>query len=352
LSISQFSQDKLKIAPANQVNPNSLDQFYKAIYPERFDFLQSSWQWLNRTNEFPQLPLVATYENQVIAHAGFMPIKIAFNGSYHTGAWFIDLAVLPEFRRYRIGSQITQAWMEQFDFQMAIYCNEKSIVLFKKIGWIQSFKSFMQVIPIIPFNYPGFKKRLPHWLCNVGNLISTPLLKIWFQQKAFSSNSYSIVDIDGGRLADFSKKCLLRTPSKDCVSIVRDLDFLTWRVLSSPYKNHFKLLKTEFFECLFFISPMHDQSIDIMCVSDPTNSAMISKSIATIATLNKGFKKDYIRFFTSNNSISDKVKKSFFSINSHPLFAIRSQSNFEQSGNNNLDWEIELIDSDFQWIKL
>src|ERR1035437_6359416 len=132
----KFEKDKITIHSACDVDLKLLIDFYKKMFPDRMNYLESNWKWLNRSDYYEnKIPLVIVYENQVIAHSGMIPFDLSIGGIKQTSSWFIDFKILPEFQRQGLGSILTKEWMN-FSDCFVTFCNEKSIGVFKKFGWI------------------------------------------------------------------------------------------------------------------------------------------------------------------------------------------------------------------------
>ena len=166
----KINKKEITIHSAYDVDSTLLIDFYKKAFPIRINSLKSNWSWLNRSEFYEnKIPLVLTYKNQVIAHSGMIPFNISICGDLHTASIYIDFKILPELERQGLGSILTKEWINFSDCCLAIGCTKKSFGIFKKLGWIQSFDTYMHLNFMRPFNHPGFVRRFPTFLRKILN---------------------------------------------------------------------------------------------------------------------------------------------------------------------------------------
>jgi len=346
---SNFKKNEISIHSACDIEPALLTDYYNKAYPERINYLVSNWKWLNRS-EFLEnkIPRVLTYKNQVIAHAGLIPCNISVNGNLHTASWFIDLKVLPDFQKRGLGSILTRERMS-FSACYLTFCNEKSIGIKKKIGWIESFDTYKHLNFIRPFSYPVIARRLPVFLRNLLNSIVYPFFFLIYRKYSYLEKHYQLEKLNQKSFNSFINLYnKLKQNRENTVSPIRDNDYIKWRIFNSPNVDKYFIYKTEAFNAVVLIHNNHGDYIDILWVSDTYNKIEIKKMISTLGIYGLKNGISYIRFYTSDKELSNYIKKSTKSIVRHPRFAYFSKNSSILEKLKTSNWELELIDNDFE----
>lgn len=347
-----MENEQIKVKSAFEVSENELIEFYGQAFENRMKFLPAIWRWLNRTDFYQnRTPLIVEIDKKVIAHAGMMPFFINLEGKKHTAAWFIDFKILDQWQRQGIGEILTKKWME-FSDCCVTFCNEKSIGVFKKTGWQESFNTFLHLNFTYPFSHPAFMRKLPKWLCKILNITILPFIFAFYKTKAYSKNQFKIEKLTDENFIEFYK--IYEQKSKNNVTLatpIRDYDFVNWRILYSPNREKYFIYKCKNFQAILLINNNHGKYIDILWITDNRNKLEISKMIATLSLYAIKQKIAYIRFYTSNKVVSDFVKHKTFSKVKHIRFAFFSKNKeiFDKMKKNSFDFE--LLDSDFEHIR-
>lgn len=348
----KFNKNEIAIHSACDVDLTLLIDFYQKAYPNRISSLESNWKWLNRTDFYEnKTPLVLMYKNQVIAHSGMIPFNISVCDNLQTASWFMDFKILPEFQRYGLGSILTKEWMKYSDCCVT-FCNDKSIGIFKKFGWIESFGTYMHLNFILPFNHPGFVRRLPAFLRKILNCIAYPVFFLIYSRHSYSNSSYQLEKLNEKSFNTFFNfYTKTKKTSENIVSPIRDMDYAKWRVLNSPNKDKYYIYKTKKFSALVSLHNNHGEYIDILWVSDTNDKIEIKKMISTLGIYGIKNRLSYIRFYTSNKELSNYLKNKTKSFVRHPRFAFFSKAESILSKLKIANWDFELIDCDFEHIK-
>lgn len=345
-----FDINRVVVASAFEVDEELLHQFYKVTYPERLDLFRSSWRWINRTDFYhQQIPLILVYENQVIAHAGIMPVVFNFQGRSTTASWFIDFAVLPEFQRYGLGTLLTSKWVKFSDIQIT-FCNEKSIKVFKKNGWIESFNTYMHTNIVSIFNHPRCQKKIPSVIRKILHFISYPFVYLLYARYAYKDISNRVVKLDDKAFASFIQQCNASNDNHATSGPARDLAFCQWRILNSPFRKYYNIYRGENFCAIISIRQEAGGFIDVLCVSDVKNQLEIRNMICSLALLALKKNLSRIRFYTSDDQISKLLKRTTMSFVRNPRFAFYSADAAVHNTLKTTQWKLELIDSDFEFI--
>jgi hypothetical protein len=350
MNAEEFNKSDVSIVSACDVNPTLLIDFYKQVFSERNDFFQTNWKWLNRTSFYNNTtPLVLIFKNQVIAHAGMIPVSMVIADKIFTASWFIDFAVLPEFQRFGLGSMLTKRWMQFSDIQIT-FCNEKSIGVFKKLGWAESFNTYMHINIVSPFNHPRLAKILPSFFRKIFNRIVYPFVYLFYKKDAYTNIDSRLHKMSESSINNFLNLYSVREKSGNSAFPIRDLDFLKWRVLNSPNKNNYYTFNDVNFSAIISVQNKDGGYIDVLCVSDVAKKTEIRNMINTLAIWALKKKLSRIRFYSSDKNLSDYLKKTTGAFVKHPRFAFftENKSLFEKL--KSIDWQLELIDSDFEHI--
>lgn len=342
----------IKVKSAFEVPENKLIDFYGSAFENRMKFLPTIWRWLNHTNFYQnKTPLVVEIDDKIIAHAGMMPFYLNVEGEKHTSAWFIDFKILEQWQRQGIGEILTKKWLE-FSDCCVTFCNEKSIGVFKKIGWQESFNTFLHINFVYPFSHPGFLRKLPKWLCKTLNFIVLPLLFIIYKTQCHSKKAYSIEKLTDKNFAEFYKKYEQTNKNNiNFASPIRDEDYVNWRILQSPNRDNYFVYKYKKFYSILLINNNHGNYIDVLWVSNNSNKLEITKMIASLSLFSIRRKIAYIRFYTSQQDVSDFVKRKTFSKVKHIRFAFYSKNKEIFEKMKNCKFDFELLDSDFEHIR-
>jgi len=337
----------IAILSAHDVDINLLVDFYNIVYPWRAN--PRIWKWLNRSPFYDnKIPLVILYNDRVIAHAGIIPFKVSLNGKYYTSSWFIDLAVLPEFQRQGLGKLLTKRWMEFSDFYVT-FCNEKSIGVFKKYGWVESFDTHLHYYPLMPFNHHKFDGLIPAFLRKILNSASRTFFNIIYHKYASSGDNLCLDDLSSDSLRNFTTS--LDVPD-NTVTPIRDYDYISWRLLDSPDRDKYRIFSIRDVSIIIKMydkyHPRYPKHIDLLWVSNPSNYSVIRHMISTLAIWGMANDYSYIRHYTSDRELSDYLRKSLKSMVRHRRFAFYSKDIALLDKLKYAKWHWELMDSDFE----
>jgi GNAT superfamily N-acetyltransferase len=342
----------IKTIPASEANAESLQLFYKKMYPLRYDFLKDNWNWLNRSSYYNnQVPLVVICKDQVIGHGGLIPVNLQVINKTITATWFIDLAVLPEFRGQGLGNILVKKRMEFAEMQMT-FPNDNSYRIFKKLGWIEHSSGFMHYIIILPFNHPRFAKWLPSAMRRILNIPFDIILGATYTKYAKQSTDKLLLKMDDRSLLSLYKQYENAKQTGDKAIIpVRDKDFINWRITKSPNREGYYIYSTKSFSALFYLNECKGNCIDILLLSDGNKLNEIRNMLSTVALFGKARGSAYIRIFTTRIELSEYIKKHLKSILKIRKFYFTSRNIGLLKECMQSVWDLELIDSDFEYTK-
>ncbi|MBN1181913.1 MAG: GNAT family N-acetyltransferase [Bacteroidales bacterium] len=344
------SKTEIKILSASEVRPDLLSSFYSSAYPVRAAFMESNWSWINRAYYHGnRIPLVLISDEKVIAHAGLIPVTMQIGGKDHSAGWFIDLAVLPEYQRSGYGSILVRKRMELSEIQMT-FPNKRSRGIFKKLGWHFYSDSNMHYIFLRPFNYPALKKWLPSKLRFILNQIYFSLMRSFYLR-----NSLAEEDINLDLISPISLKEFLSAynnepkASNEEVVIVRDEDYMQWRVLNSPNRSQYYIYSNGDFHALVYFNNRIGDSIDVLLMSDDSNNEQIKTMLCSLAIKGESEGYAFIRLLTTHESLTTYVRRNARSFVRQRDFVFNSKNQSLLNIMKNLSWRLALIDSDFEF---
>jgi len=224
------------IKKLSEVKHESLIEFYSKVFIERDKRLINNFKWCYRNGYNNLEPIIIEKGNQIIGHAGLIPVEIKINGKKNLATWFTDFVILPEFRGKGYGKILTEEWMKLCPFQIT-FCNNESLRIFKKNGWEENLDYERIVIPINHFKFIPIIKSF-----NLNKIRKN--FKNLFTQKIDNKSNFrefSLLEEKISRLVSLdNKKNINRN-----VYVVRDENWFEWRLIKCPYKENIHLFEYE-----------------------------------------------------------------------------------------------------------
>jgi len=224
----------------SEIDDERLFNFYSTAYPKRNNIIYKNWKWIYRTSLSGLEPIVAIYNKNIIGHAGLISTNILHNNKILRGIWFVDFYILSNFRNMGLGKVLTQKWMNLEEYHLT-FCNQSSLRIFKKLDWVEN------------KNYNKSCKLLNplKWLPLIKSLDSKILDKINFFKYFNHLNlvkELSLLKVSDNKkiLNDIIKSENIDTTNNITdVKILRDENWLNWRIFESPFINnyHFFLIQ-------------------------------------------------------------------------------------------------------------
>ena len=217
-----------KITKISDVEQSQLLEFYKKVYFDRHKSLINNWRWWYRSGYSQYETLILSLEKKVVGQAGLQPVNLDVNGEKILAAWFLDFAILPEFRGKGFGKILTKKLMETCP-HLITFCNNKTLGLVRKLGWQDNSSISRLARPINPLKFIPIVKNF-----NFGDSIFRNFIKKKFTfkntiQPKGISNNYDVVE------ESFKKRNTKNI--KNSPSIIRDEKWLYWRLIECPYKK-------------------------------------------------------------------------------------------------------------------
>ena len=221
---------RYKINKISEVTKDQLSDFYKKTYYPRYKSLTNNWHWWYRVgyNEFE--PLIISIDNKVIGQAAYLPTELNVLGNKVPAIWFVDYAILPEFKGKGLGKILSKEWMKICPNQMAI-CSDDSLRVLKKFGWKDNSATKRLARPINALN---FLPIIKNFKLNFVNKTLRYLIKKKYNRN-ISINPYKISD--NFKIIDDSFKLRKIVKNNEFAEIIRDEKWLHWRLIECPYKK-------------------------------------------------------------------------------------------------------------------
>ena len=236
-----IKKELIKIKLLSEINESDLLNFYTAAYPLRYKVMYKHWKWIYRTSLFGFEPITINYDNKLAGHAGVISTNINYKNNILKGIWFVDFIILPEYRNKGLGEILTEKWMKISPYQLT-FCNDRSLKIFKKFGWVENKKYYKTCNPINPLK----------WIPLIKSMDSKILNRINFFK--FFKKINSLNKIDPFKLINNSKLLIEAFQSNNInnnyneASILRDENWINWRLLQSPFLDkYFFFLKDRSF---------------------------------------------------------------------------------------------------------
>ena len=223
-------QVKYKINKISEIATDQLSEFYKKTYYKRYKSLTSNWRWWYRVGYNELEPLILSIDNKVIGQAAYLPINLNILGNIVPAIWFVDYAVLPEFKGKGLGKILSKEWMKICPNQMAI-CSDDSLRVLKKLGWKDNYTTKRLARPISTLKFLPILKNLK---LNFVNRTLRYFIKKKYSRN-ISINPYKISD--NFKIIDDSFKLRKIVKNNEFAEIIRDEKWLHWRLIECPYKK-------------------------------------------------------------------------------------------------------------------
>ena len=223
-------QVKYKINKISEIATDQLSEFYKKTYYKRYKSLTSNWRWWYRVGYNELEPLILSVDNKVIGQAAYLPINLNILGNIVPAIWFVDYAVLPEFKGKGLGKILSKEWMKICPNQMAI-CSDDSLRVLKKLGWKDNYTTKRLARPISTLKFLPILKNLK---LNIVNRTLRYFIKKKYSRN-ISINPYKISD--NFKIIYDSFKLRKIVKNNEFAAIVRDEKWLHWRLIECPYKK-------------------------------------------------------------------------------------------------------------------
>ena len=334
----------LEIRPCHDVDPDALGAFYEAVYGPRAAYLRAHWRWHYRSASVEhRVPLAAVRDGVVVGHAGGVPFTAETPLGPKSALWFIDFAIRPEHQRTGIGQALSRAWMEVADLCVT-FCNEKSIGVFKKLGWTESFDTSLTTLSLRRLRRVAVFDHLPGWaLAAIGRC-------------AFPYDKFArTVDVDALRTVTADElhrfeRPTSANPETTPVRTLRDAATLTWRFLESPDRGRYRVVSAAGHAVIIKLGP--DRSIDVLLHAGDGTPEDLRQLLAGLALFGIRRGDHKLRIYTGDRSVAAGALEGLAGVIARPRFAYFTRDEELQSAAERSGWSWSLADSDFETIGL
>ncbi|MCB0704359.1 MAG: hypothetical protein KDC34_03580 [Saprospiraceae bacterium] len=339
----------LEVVPAAEVAPPLLDALYDEVFLHRSPFLKKHWRWYYRSAFFDQqIPLVLRGKDRAIGASGMIPVKVKMGSEIKTASWYIDFAVTEDFQRKGLGTILTKKWMSFADMQIT-FCNERSIGVFLKLGWTESFQTYLHVNILKPFSIPQLASKLPGMVSGFMDLIALPFVKFTYRRFAAPGSDWDVQALNEQNLTKFVKAYQAgKTEAENTCEVLRDADFINWRLLQSPDRASYRIFHIPGIQAVFAEKSNNGKYLDILWISDLSDPKLVKRLIASLSLYGLKNGATYLRFYTSSRDLSAFCKKDIPGKVRNVRFAYFSKNEALYAKMKTVNWNWQLIDSDFE----
>jgi len=221
---------RYKINKISEIEKDKLPDFYKKAYPHRYKSLSNNWKWWYRTEKGGFEPLIISTKDKIIGQAGLIPVDLKIKERKIKAIWFVDFAILPEFRGKGYGQILTKEWMKICPNQIT-FCNNQSLKIFHKFGWENNLSTKRLLYPLNPLKFLPIIKKFD---LNFSRKILGYYIKRKFD-KGTCIKPYSINDNFKAISESFKTRKI--ADNNETAEIVRDDNWLNWRLVECPYNK-------------------------------------------------------------------------------------------------------------------
>jgi len=327
---------------------NLLD-FYRKMDPDRPSPPSEMWEWLYRPSFGPPCSaLVMESDDRVVAHAGIIPFWLSIRGQKISAGWYVDFAVLPEVQRAGLGRTLTLEWMRLTDVHVT-FCNARSMGLFRKLGWVESFDTRLHHFFLKPLSHPGVLRRLdgrvPTAATDALNGTARGLLSAWYRRQSRGGGNLEFAPVSETLLQHFESS------PRSAIAPIRDGEYLRWRFLESPYRREYRVALSGDTP-LAVLRERKDKPrsphVDVLLVKDDISFPALKHLLAGLGVWASGRDHAYLRYYESDPRRSRQLQRALLSFVRHPRFAFfsRSAELMHELKQGPLGWQ--LADSDFE----
>lgn len=333
-----------EIVNGTKVNAGQLKKFFSTAYPARNQFLEKNWQWVNRSYFLEnKVPLFIIHNNEIIGQAASIPFSFNSRGRKVSASWFIDLMVLPEFRGFKLATNLEQENMKLFEVCFG-FPNDKSKPLLKKIGWRESSETYFHYYFINPLNHYSMISKLPAFLRIPGNFIYS-LYPAFFASGLKTGTE--VIEANEENIKDL----FLKNSESEEGKGIKDLDFFKWRILDSPFSENYRIIKSGSGTAFLFrlVNRQGSEFIDILWCNDISDPEKVVSLMASLILWARTNKLAYIRYYLNNKKLSDLLGAKLHPTVKNPpvIYYSKNEEIIKVIESGGMNWG--LIDSDFEW---
>jgi hypothetical protein len=340
-------KSQLSLVPLSGVSLDQVYDFYKHVFENRYKITFDLALWANRSNRIPDhdSPMFLLKNGAIIGQMGMIRENYSINSKIYTVDYGFDFIVSQEYRGRGLGFILIKGTMGIADIGIA-FSNNLSGPMGDRTGamLLRASYHYLKLNPI------KGKKYLPRR--------SFEFLKMFFADTYYkygrlankNQAEYILEQANENTLLPFVKTSYTK---KDTVFVVKDMDYMKWRVLESPDLRYYRVFGNSGDDKnKLLISIKDPDKIIILMSSDVTDYDAIIKNIASLAYW--GIKEGFytMHYVTANKEFSEMLERSFrHEKTNHPQYQYYSKVPELQSGLKDMQWTLELINSDFEFMQ-
>jgi len=303
-SFAGLRAGEIEITRGTQTTATQRAAFFARTHPRLAPWLAENWHWWFRVGFDSEIePIVAMARGQLVGHAGTLPVAFRNGKSLDVAVWYLVFAVLPECQGQGLGKRMTQEWMRSVRNPIT-ECNEKSISLFRKYGWEETFETRRFAHVMDPAKLAD---RLPRPV-RIAVPLARPLYRAWLNWGSRSAPRLKPEPVPS-RTQDLAD--LFQPEPAAALEMIRDEAWVRWRVLESPFLFGYRLFHFESAVALVrgFVSD-GVRRLHILYVNRPRNNQDQSMLLRGIVRWACEGRVDLIWAIARNSDLVDDLRKS------------------------------------------
>ena len=195
--------------------------------PRKAEFLINHGEWLHQGNK-NRFALVL--DEKVIGYFGIIPTKVYWNDSTKNAIWWIDLIISKEYRGKGYQSIVDDYIQNRPEIKLG-FPNKFAAKIHKKHHWYVSDYLKVMLFPILPSKSSIVSKKYSSF-GTLLNILVTPLK--YYRSHSTSKWSYQDNKPELERYVE-----LYNISHNGYNGTYKDLDYLKWRYLDSPFKHEY-----------------------------------------------------------------------------------------------------------------
>lgn len=199
------------------------------------------WKWkFIHTSERPTNIWVAEYENKIVGHIAYIPLRMVYQNKKIIGCQAVDLIIHPDYRRKGIfiamGRKALDTAGERGITIAFGFGTKEARMGHLKYGWFDvcSLPRLFKPLRLETVLQKRIQNRL---LLKISSAVLTPYIKRRFQTKKIPSVQGAMIKKISSfdeRFDDFWKKTHLSLG----ICVVRDSKYLNWRYIKAPHQKY------------------------------------------------------------------------------------------------------------------
>jgi hypothetical protein len=279
-----MNTDDISFRFFSALDPNKIELFNKEMYAKevtpRIEDL--AWQFRVGFRENVE-PIYILYKNEIVGQAGLTSVLLNKGGKQEVATWFNNFIVSSSLQGMGFGKLLTEKWMSISNVHLT-NCNDKSMAVFKKYGWKETFDTVRFALPLDIYkaatskNWGGVKLATAY--------MANPLYKMFHRLRSVQSKF-----IKPQPISNFTAKNLVSFfPQDQLNSIVHDEAWFQWRFLSGYLSKQYFVMQYENATLIFrefqYVN-MKRLHIVLQTESESASNHTLTRAIVKYASKNK-----------------------------------------------------------------